>query len=128
MASKPRCRTQRRHAVLIEALDRDPIPLPYRQRAQLEGRPLVGKALVGLIQLRWCDTPPHIVADRARHRPPRDHGIARVTIAPCGQALGGCRPRPHTPLMAEHADIADRQVRGTYMNVFVADKTRAYRR
>src|SRR4051794_17987595 len=47
----PNDSTQRRHPVLVEALDREVIALPDRERAQLQHRALAREALVGLVQL-----------------------------------------------------------------------------
>src|SRR5205809_184745 len=106
-----------RDAVLVEALDRHPVRLSDCERAQLKDRPLVGEALVGLVQLRWRDAPAHIVAYDSGHGLPGDSSIALVAGAPRRQAGGrrGARSRAVT----KNADIADGEVRGADMNVLV---------
>src|SRR5438046_3514816 len=103
-------RAQRRHTILVKALDRDPICLPHRQRAQLERRPLIGEALMGLVQLRRGDTPAHVVADDPRHGTPGDDRIALILPVPRREPRWCLRSR--TRPVAEDADVADGEVRG----------------
>src|ERR1700686_1851633 len=81
-------RADRRDSVLIEAFDRHPIRLADRECSELERRPLVGEALVGLIQLCGRDSPAHVVADDSRHSLPPDYCVAFIAIAACGQVRG----------------------------------------
>src|SRR5206468_9681763 len=95
--------TQRRHAILIKALDRHPVRLPHAQRSQLEARSLIAKTLIGLVHLGRRDPPAHVVPDGPRHRLPRDRRIALVAVAlRCEpRRRRGSRARP----VAEHADV-----------------------
>src|SRR5262249_28968228 len=69
------------NTILVKALDRHPVRLPHGQRAQLQRRPLVREALIGLVQLRWRDSPPDIVTHGAAHGLPRDHRVTLIGLA-----------------------------------------------
>src|SRR5215218_10583652 len=97
--------SERRDAVLVEALDGRPICLPDRECAQIERGALVGEALVGLIQLGGRDPPPHVVADDAGDGLPGERRVALVAVAARREASG--RRRQGAATGAEHADVAD---------------------
>src|SRR4051794_34855691 len=95
--------------ILVEALDRNPIRLSNGQCSQLEIRPLIGEALICLIQLGWRNSPTHVVTNDVRHWLPGDGCVSLVAIARCGESHRSCGRRPVS--ISKYTDVADGEVR-----------------
>ena len=119
--------------MLVEALDRHPIALPSRQGAKLERRPLIGEALIGLVQFRRRDSPAQVVPDRAgtacHVRIASRSSRSRRAANPAGVAGGAPEPLPkmRMSLMARwpHQREGDRIARIARAPALAAPRTRS---
>ena len=108
---------ERRYAVLVECFDGHEISDAGTERAHIEGGSAVSENLVTQIQTIRLDPPADVVTDRTRHAPPADRHHARIRTYRLG--VGG-RARRGATGIAEHTQIADRQVCGAHVAVHIA--------
>src|SRR6187399_1538190 len=102
-----------RYTALIECLHGYVVIDTNTERAHTEARPAIlhprlGENLVGRTQTIRPDPPAQVVPHRARHAPPADRHHALIVSA--DRLDVGRRTRCGAARVAEHAQIADRQV------------------